>query len=608
MPDMAWDIEPRKDVKLFVGCPIIPSFQYIHTRVQEAWEHAWKPPQTTRVFERSFGIATARENLADKFLEGDWTHLLWLDSVPPYSPLLVRDGITKLHDVVSIGDLADFKTDSVERLEPKNKNLEVLHSSGSWSKIKNVIRHPYKGKIIVFTTPEGILHITPNHSIYAFNRLTDAGLLKVGDFIHPCDYYVKGQFSQEKGSYFYGTEKVADLFGFFAAEGSVSGYVVKIDNTDYSVLKYYQEIFEEHFNVRTSWVCQKRKNESRKDLYTFEVSNKELAKLMLSKFYTFLKYKRVPFEILNAPQNIKVAFMKGYIEGDGHTRKLDVGNAYNLTTNSQVLALGLKYILNSLGKMFTFQSRMDKPLISQITVNAKLDTSWIEKWEEALRLRKENGWGHHKIAKALNISKATVANWIYMHRTPGKSSPREIKKIFEYDYDGFVYDISTENEQFCTGSGLFLVHNSDILLKPDTIKRMIEVDKPVCAGLYYETSDRRQPEAFHHSQVPFRRDAPIDFKKNEYFEFPDESEDFYLGGLGLVMFKREVFDKIDKPYFLYSSEYESKLKDDFWAISEDFWVLLKLQKAGIKITYVPDILAGHCGNCVVWGPSQINFL
>lgn len=225
---MAWNIEPRKDVKLFVGCPIIPSFQYIHTRVQEAWEHAWKPPQTVRVFERSFGIALARENLADKFLEGDWTHLLWLDA--------------------------------------------------------------------------------------------------------------------------------------------------------------------------------------------------------------------------------------------------------------------------------------------------------------------------------------------------------------------------------------------DIMLKNDTIKRMIEVDKPICAGLYYETSDRRQPESFRHSQVPFRRDPPIDFKKNEYFEFPDEAEDVYLGGLGLVMFKREVFDKIEKPYFLYSSEYENKFKDDYFSVSEDFWVLLKLQKVGIKITYVPDISAGHCGSVVVWNQQQMNFL
>jgi intein/homing endonuclease len=108
--------------------------------------------------------------------------------------------------------------------------------------------------------------------------------------------------------------------------------------------------------------------------------------------------------------------------------------------------------------------------------------------------------------------------------------------------------------------------DADIVLQGDTLKKIIEANKPVVVGNYYETSNMRNPEAFHHSQVPFRRDPPIEFKTNEIFEFPDDAEDVFLSGLGIVMFKREVFDKIDKPYFLYSSEYEHKLKDDYWAV------------------------------------------
>lgn len=152
---------------------------------------------------------------------------------------------------------------------------------------------------------------------------------------------------------------------------------------------------------------------------------------------------------------------------------------------------------------------------------------------------------------------------------------------------------------------LFL--DGDIVIKNDTIKRLLEADRPVVLGRYHETSDMRLPEVFHHSQRPFSRDPPIDFKKNEFFEFPQsDGEDVVLSGLGLLMLKREVFDKLEKPYFLYSSEYDDVI-DDYWSVSEDFWVLLKLQNAGIKVSYYPDILVGHIGEALVEG-EKVNFI
>ena len=186
--------------------------------------------------------------------------------------------------------------------------------------------------------------------------------------------------------------------------------------------------------------------------------------------------------------------------------------------------------------------------------------------------------------------------------------PPQTVRVFERSF-GVASARENLVDKFLEGDWTHLLFlDSDILLMPDNIKRLIEIDKPVACGRYHETSDRRMAEAFRHSQRGWARDAQIEFKKNEFFEFPDEAEDYFLAGLGIIMFKREVFDKIEKPYFLYASEYENKLKDDFWTTSEDFFILLKLQKAGIKITYVPDILAGHCGMCVVTGPNQINFI
>lgn len=168
----------------------------------------------------------------------------------------------------------------------------------------------------------------------------------------------------------------------------------------------------------------------------------------------------------------------------------------------------------------------------------------------------------------------------------------------------------------------FLLLDGDIIIHGDTIQRMLQVNKPIVLGRYLETSNQRLPEIFRHSQVPFRRDPPIDFKLHEIFDFPKEDEDVILAGLGLMLVKREVFEQLDRPYFLYSSEYGHL--DDYFSVSEDFWFLLRIQekyretlkdvrdhKSGdpmFRITYVPDIWVFHIGNAMVGDGGQVGFL
>ena len=149
--------------------------------------------------------------------------------------------------------------------------------------------------------------------------------------------------------------------------------------------------------------------------------------------------------------------------------------------------------------------------------------------------------------------------------------------------------------------------DSDIVLRPDTIQKMLELNKDVVVARYHETSNARLPEAFMHSEVPFRRDAPIDFKQNEILTFPKSDGSTILSGLGLVLVKREVYDKLKKPFYLFSSEYEDL--SDFWKVSEDFYFLLKLQcEAKVKVTYAPSISAGHVGEVIVFDYQNIQFI
>ena len=176
----------------------------------------------------------------------------------------------------------------------------------------------------------------------------------------------------------------------------------------------------------------------------------------------------------------------------------------------------------------------------------------------------------------------------------------------------YAHGVATAREKlaetFLETDYTHLLHlDSDIVLKNDTIQKLLELNSDVVVARYHETSNQRLPEAFRHSRVPFRRDAPIDFKQNEILEFPQKGGDVLLSGLGLVLVKRNVYEKLKKPYYLFSSEYEEL--SDYWKVSEDFYFLLKLQcEAKVKVTYAPMILGGHIGECIVWDFQNIQFI
>jgi len=176
----------------------------------------------------------------------------------------------------------------------------------------------------------------------------------------------------------------------------------------------------------------------------------------------------------------------------------------------------------------------------------------------------------------------------------------------------FSFGVATAREQLAeeflsTGYTHFLHLDSDIVLRQDTIARMFELDADVVVARYHDKSPLRMPQAFRHSQVPFRRDAPIDFKENEIFEFPRPDGDVLLSGLGCVLVKREVFEKMKRPFYLFSSEHEEL--DDYDRVSEDFYFLLKVQnEAKAKVVYAPYISVGHVGEVIVWDKDNIQFI
>lgn len=135
-----------------------------------------------------------------------------------------------------------------------------------------------------------------------------------------------------------------------------------------------------------------------------------------------------------------------------------------------------------------------------------------------------------------------------------------------------------------------LMMDADIILAPDTLSKMLAVDAPVVVAKYAEKGKKEASyHCYHHSQVPLRRDPKIEVRPGERRELKDI--DPMLFGLGCVLVKREVFEKLEEPYFKFTITREEE--DDYWRVSEDFYFALKCHHAGIRPTFCDDIEVLH---------------
>lgn len=130
--------------------------------------------------------------------------------------------------------------------------------------------------------------------------------------------------------------------------------------------------------------------------------------------------------------------------------------------------------------------------------------------------------------------------------------------------------------------------DDDVLLPADVIPRLFRHDKDFVSGLYFS---RRAP---HFPQIhkvnkknKNRYDSIIDYKKDSLIEVDA------VGG-GCMLIKREVFDKLKKPYFQYTPAGEKTLKK-----GEDYFFCDKVREAGMKIYCDTSVIGLHIGEMFV---------
>jgi DNA polymerase elongation subunit (family B) len=366
------------------------------------------------------------------------------DSVRGHTPVLIRYS-TGAIDFVQIKDLIPLGAPSgkQEYYDLRNQGVEVWTERG-WTKITYLMRHKTLKKLYRVVTHTGIVDVTEDHSL--LNEIaqeikpTD---IQVGmKLLHnnlPNEQYTDPNMDEDK----------AWAWGFFMAEGSCGTYnydykknVWAISNQNREFLLKAQTIMRK-IEPNYDFIIDPCMISSNINKLNVRGNNLELFIDKYNKlFYTDrsetmrqnastdlgIRFKKVPYQILMAPNNIKLAFLQGWYDGDGAKTE---GSSRRFDIKGQIGAAGLFYLASAVGYKISINTRTDK--------------------EEIYRLTLTTNGQRRDLALASSVD--TEAD--------------KIKKIIPLGYSlEDVFDLETENHHFGAGIGRIIVHNSVMMRIP----------------------------------------------------------------------------------------------------------------------------------------------
>ena len=137
----------------------------------------------------------------------------------------------------------------------------------------------------------------------------------------------------------YMTPELAWMIAFIISDGFINDNYVCVNNTNVDLLQYYNECFDNVFGVSgkirlsepSHYKVIKGHHFTSKDLYELRIYNKQVASIFLHlglvsaaavnrvipEAHSPCTYYEIPWSILQAPRKCKLAFLGGYIDGDG---------------------------------------------------------------------------------------------------------------------------------------------------------------------------------------------------------------------------------------------------------------------------------------------------
>jgi len=374
--------------------------------------------------------ATGRNMIlkAKKFLEDNYVgvNIVYGDSVTGYTPTVVRVNgqiyVEKFENIAPRfgGDVWLPCTEQGKQTKEacELSGLEVWTDDG-WTVVKRIIRHQLAShkRIIRVATHTGVVDVTDEHSLLRkdLSKVTPQES-KVGDEL------LHNDLPQLVETCTNISVEEARIMGMFCGDGSCGSYDCPsgkksswaINNSDYSLLTYYQSLCEKVYPDYEWKILDTIGSSGVYKLVAKGNSYGSIVKLV-SMYRQMLycdKEKIVPQDILCAPKEVKQSFWNGLYDADG-IKKNETGT--RIDQKNQVSAATFALLGNALGYKVSINTRTDKPNIFRLTL------------------------------------------------TKGKQRRNSdaIKKMYPIEYQGYVYDFTTDNHRFQSGIGRLIVSNTD---------------------------------------------------------------------------------------------------------------------------------------------------
>jgi DNA polymerase elongation subunit (family B) len=349
------------------------------------------------------------------------------DSVANYTPVYVK--VNDNIDILTIERLAEkygnnnwIKCVELGKQDKEFCELDNVQTwtEKGWTKLYRVIRHELAShkKMIRVLTHTGCVDVTDDHSLVKAD----------GTEISPKDCSIGLELLHKDLPLFdinetSITEEEAQIMGFFFGDGSCGSYNCSsgkksswaLNNSSLILLNEYQDLCKNVYS-ELDWKIMDTIDSS--GVYKLSPhSNGEYGKIasFVNKYRQLMysgNIKIIPLVILYSNENIQKSFWKGMYDADGDKNK---NGCIRIDQKNQLSATLIYLLAKNIGYSASINTRIDKQDIYRITVTTKKQ----------------------------------------------RKNPIAIKKIDEIQYQGYVYDLTTENHHFAAGVGNMIVHNTD---------------------------------------------------------------------------------------------------------------------------------------------------
>jgi GDP-D-mannose dehydratase len=366
-------------------------------------------------------------------------------SVSPLTPVLLRDDRTGLLDIRYISQIRRFRRTGRHALHDGTVAWDMRHrpvsvwADGRWSKIVHVSCHPLRpgDRVLRLASSGGIVEVTGDHCIMA-PRLdghvpVTARDLRVGDTVALVGL------PDSAGMWVH--EDVAWLLGFLAAAGCITAGKIRTFSKDRKPLARCAEVLLRHFGADSTII------EGTQGVWRLAVRRPQaLARWLRPQLRAAGGHTRVPRSVLNAQPDAKLAFLRGYHDGDPRQACRGSCEPRSFETASPILALGLVYLVSNTTRQGICLNVEVRPAGTCYLVT-------LDPVGEA-----HDRWGRH-----LELPEDII------------------KKIEPVPCEGEVWDLETDDHVFHAGLGKNLVHNTgprrgDVFVESNFAKQVAEIE------------------------------------------------------------------------------------------------------------------------------------